>query len=103
MEQEVDNLVGLQVTDEAGYQAYRDGMAPILARIGGRFLLDVDVANVRLSHDDVSFNRLFVLRFPNMAALEAFFADSDYQRVRDEHFVRSVEELYLLGRYNVTS
>ncbi|MEM7606765.1 MAG: DUF1330 domain-containing protein [Myxococcota bacterium] len=96
----VERLVGLQVNDAAGYQSYRDGMMPILSRYGGRFVLDLDVARVRLAPDGASFNRLFVLRFPSAEVLDAFFSDPDYQRVRSEFFEPSVGNVSILRGWN---
>ncbi len=39
-------LVGLKVTNDEIYQAYRDAMTPILAKYGGHFCYDFKVAEV---------------------------------------------------------
>ena len=41
-----ERLVGLQVIDEAGYQAYRDAMTPLLHACGGSFGYDFRIAEV---------------------------------------------------------
>lgn len=83
-------VVALRVTDEAGYQRYRDGMTPILEEHGGYFRHDFRVAEVlRGERDDV--NRVFILSFPDADARTAFFANARYLKVRRELFEPSVE------------
>ena len=45
-------VVGWFVTDEAGYQRYRDGMMPILHAHGGAFGYDLRVSQVLRSRAD---------------------------------------------------
>ncbi len=68
-----ENLIGLKVTDESTYQAYREAMMPILTRYGGGFRIDLDVALVR-SPEGVEINRLFIIHFPDRKTQDAFFA-----------------------------
>jgi uncharacterized protein (DUF1330 family) len=98
---EIERLVGVDVVDEAQYQAYRDGMRPILEQYGGRFTVDVRVSEVLLAPDEGSFNRLFTIRFPSEDAMNAFFSDPAYVAVRDEFFVPSVRNTASLRKYAV--
>ena len=94
-----ESLVALEVTDDAGYQAYRDGMTPILEGYGGRFRWDFRVSEV-LHHDgEERVNRVFILSFPDAATKEAFFSDPDYLAVRAEHFDRSVTAVARIAEY----
>ena len=97
----IDRLVGLQVADEAGYAEYRRRMLPILASFGGSFVVDVRVGEVLLAPGGATFNRMFVLRFPDEAAMTAFFANPGYREVRAAHFEPSVSSSTPLGRYHV--
>lgn len=94
-----DRWVAVQVGDEAGYAAYREGMMPILERFGGCFVVDVRVEEVLRAPENASFNRLFLIRFQNQESMEAFFSDETYMAVRHEHFVPSVERVVSLGAY----
>ncbi len=92
-------LVALEITDEAGYQRYRDGMTPILESYGGRFRWDFRVAEV-LKHDgEKRVNRVFILSFPDASTKEAFFADPAYLAVRGEHFDQSVGAVARIAEY----
>lgn len=97
----IERLVGVRVSDEAGYADYRRGMTPILAEYGGRFVVDVRVSEVLLAPEDATFGRLFTLRFPDRASHDAFFADPRYLEVRRVHFEPSVEAVAALGTYEV--
>lgn len=97
----IDILVGLQVTDQAQYAQYRQHMLPLLEAHGGRFVLDVHVAEVLRAPEPKPINRLFTLRFPSLADYEAFFADPDYLAVRKRYFEPSVAAVQRLGRYQL--
>ena len=83
-------LVGLMVTDETTYATYRAQMTPLLTARGGSFGVDVRVAEVLQSPGSEPFNRLFTIRFPSLAAHDAFFADPEYLAVRKRYFDASV-------------
>lgn len=89
------------MTDESGYQAYRDGMLPILARYGGAFRYDFRVSEVLKADTAQPINRVFLLRFPDAAAKEAFFADPEYKKVRERFLVSSVSSVTTLAEYEI--
>ncbi len=83
-------LIGLNVTDDAVYDRYRENMKPILHRYGGDFRYDFRVGEVLKSETAEPINRLFLLVFPDQAARAAFFTDEEYVAVRTEFFDASV-------------
>lgn len=97
METPNEVLIGVHVIDEAGYATYRAEMAPLLEAHGGRFILDVRVAEILRAPSPTAFNRLFAIRFPSAQHRDAFFADPDYIAVRSRLFEPSVSELVRLG------
>ena len=97
-----ETLVGLHVTDDAGYARYRAAMTPILQRFGGWFRYDFEVARVLQPADGPPLNRVFIICFPDAQAKKAFFADPDYRQVRDEHFTASVGTTAILAEYTRT-
>ena len=92
-------LMGLEVTNAAGYARYRAGMTPILETFGGRFEHDFVVAEVLHSSAGKRINRVFVLSFPDADARARFFADPAYRRVRAEHFEPSVAQSSVLATF----
>ena len=97
----IEILVGLQVTDQAEYAKYRQHMLPLLEAHGGRFVVDVQVAEVLRAPEAKPINRLFTIRFPSLAQHDAFFADPDYLAVRQRYFEPSVAAVQRLGRYEL--
>ena len=94
-----ERLIGLQVTDDALYQQYRDAMSPILARYGGYFRYDFRIADVLKNEGGSPINRVFALDFPDKAKKEAFFADAEYLAVRDKFFKLSVGAVTTIAEY----
>ena len=72
--------VGLLVVDHEKYAQYRAEIAPLLAAAGGRFRYDFEVARTLKSEAEHDINRVFVLRFPDRASKESFFADPNTSR-----------------------
>lgn len=88
-------LFGLEVTDDAGYARYREAMAPVLARHGGRFGCDFVVARVLLGpHPRI--NRVFTMVFTDDGSRERFFADAEYRAVRTRWFEPAVGAVEVL-------
>ena len=95
----IDAFYGVNVVNEHLYAAYRAQMLPILAEFGGRFVVDVRVKEVLRSPVAQPFNRLFTIRFPSSAQLEAFFGDPRYLDVRARLFAPSTAGVTDLGRF----
>ena len=94
-----ERCVGLEVADEVLYRQYRDGMTPILERYGGAFRYDFVIAKTLKSETPAVINRLFVTAFKDKATHDAFFADAEYQKVREMFFKPSVRNSTVLATY----
>lgn len=92
-------LVGVNVVDEAGYQAYREGMTPILETYGGGFSNDFRVSEVLKAESGNPINRIFTIYFESQSASQAFFANEDYARVKQAHFENSVTVTTIIAGY----
>lgn len=97
----IELLVGVNVVDELMYTEYRARMTPLLELHGGAFAVDVRVAEVLRAPDGKAFNRLFTLRFPSVAQLDAFFGHPDYLAIRRRLFEPSVTDTIRFGKYQV--
>ena len=95
-------LVGLHVTDERTYAAYRARMGPILRGKGGFFRRDYRVSE-SLAEGDPAVNRVFVLSFPSKAVMDEFFGDPDYQAARSEFFDPSVAHADIIAAYEIAA
>lgn len=96
-------LVGLEVSNSDKYSDYRAAMKPILASYGGGFTYDFVVSEVLLSEVDVPMNRVFTIHFPNKAAADSFFSDSDYLKVKAQFFDASVSHTTIISSYEKES
>lgn len=92
-------LVGLQVLDDPGYDAYRAAMKPILANYHGQFRNDFKVSETRLSTGSELINRVFTISFPDQNHMDGFFSDPNYLAVRAEFFEPAVGGAYRLAMY----
>lgn len=84
-------VIAMNVTDPARYAQYRAGMTPVLSKYGGGFRYDLVVSQVLKSPTTHPITRVFALYFRDTAAMQAFFADPDYIRVRADHFTVSTD------------
>ncbi len=94
-----ERLVGLDVTDDDGYQKYRAAMSPLLAQHGGGFRYDFRIAEVLRSETNARMNRVFTIRFPDRDASEGFFSNPEYKKIRAEFFESSVGATTLIAEY----
>ena len=92
-------LVGVEVVDDDLYARYREGIAPILAEHGGSFRHDFLVSRTLKSDVAHDINRVFTLRFPDVARKEAFFSDPRYLAVRTAYFPKAVKGVSFLAAY----
>ena len=92
-------LLGLNVTDEVSYQAYREAMTPILQAHNGGFGYDFRIAEVLQSETDGPINRVFTIHFPDKQTMEKFFSNVDYMRVREKYFEPAVESTTRIAAY----
>ena len=67
-------LVGLHVTNDEMYQAYREKMTPVLVESGGGFGYDFRISEVLKRQTDNEINRVFTIYFPDKEAMQQFFS-----------------------------
>ncbi len=94
-----ENLVGLQVTDEEMYRAYRKAMRPILEEHGGGFAYDFRLADVLINQSGNPMNRVFTIYFPDEATAEQFFADRRYLEAKEKYFNKAVDCITIIAQY----
>lgn len=96
-----ETIVGLWVADQGQYARYRAEIAPLLEAAGGGFRYDFEVARTLKSEAGQDINRLFVLRFPDRAGKEQFFADPRYREIRARLFEKAVTGVVQIGELTV--
>jgi uncharacterized protein (DUF1330 family) len=93
-------IIGLEILDAELYRRYREQMTPLLHTYGGAFAYDFTVAEVLKSETPAPIQRVFVMRFPNAAAAERFFADPAYRAIRAELFEPAVGSITKIAEYD---
>ena len=68
------------ITDPVKFEEYRTKVGPIIARHGGRYISKGGSHQV-LEADNAVWRpeRVVIVEFPTMAALNAWYADAEYQ------------------------
>ncbi len=69
-------IVDLDVRDTARYEDYKRAVPALIAKHGGEYLVRGGAFEVL--EGDWQPSRLVLFRFPDRAAIRAFFADPDY-------------------------
>lgn len=92
-------LVSLNVSDQDKYTAYRQGMKPILHKLGGGFIYDFHVSETLKSPENKSYNRVFIISFPSEEISKEFFGNSEYQKIKEELFVPAVEYTNIIASF----
>ena len=95
----IERLVGLHVTDDDLYQKYRDGMFPILEEYSGGFGYDFKVSDVLKSEVEMPINRVFTIYFENKDAMNAFFSNEKYLKIKNKFFEPSVAAVTVISVY----
>ncbi len=97
----IETLMGLDVADNDGYQAYRDAMSPLLERSGGGVRYDFTIAKILRDSAGHEINRVFVIYFPDRQAQDRFFDDETYREIRGRLFETSVKDATIIGEWEV--
>ena len=73
-------IVEHQITDAAKFEEYRVKVGPIIARHGGRYITKGGSHRI-IEQDNAVWQpeRVVLIEFPSMAALDAWYDDPDYQ------------------------
>jgi uncharacterized protein (DUF1330 family) len=90
-------VVAMNVTDEASYRRYREGMLPILEGHGGGFRHDFVVSQVLKSEAPHPVTRVFVIYFRDRAESDAFFDNPAYKAIKAKHFDHAVDGFTVIG------
>lgn len=92
-------LFGVAITDQSMYAAYRTGIRPLLAMVGGAFRWDMEVSGVLKSEVQGDFNRVFVISFPDRSARDGFFENPQYLALRARLLIPAVEKITVIAEY----
>lgn len=66
------------ITDAAKFEEYRVAVGPLIAKHGGRYMTKGGTHRV-LENPNPPPDRIVIIEFPDMAAIDAWYADPAYQ------------------------
>lgn len=74
-------------------------MTPLLERLNGFFRYDFRVSEMLKSEADESYNRVFVISFPDQASKDQLFGDEQYLAIKAEFFEPAVSASGIIAAY----
>lgn len=92
-------LVGLKVINDDVYTDYRNAMMPILKTFGGGFRYDFKISEVLKKDTENEINRVFTIYFRDKNAMEAFFSNEEYLKIKKRFFETSVASTTIISEY----
>ena len=69
-------VADIEITDPAGFEKYRDGVASLVEQFGGRYLVRGGEHEVR--EGDWQPKRIVILEFPTMEKAKLFYDGPEY-------------------------
>ena len=89
-------IANIEVTDAKTFEDYRNQVAPIIARFGGRYLVRGG-ATVML--EGAAAKRLVVIEFPTLDAARAFYDSAEYAPVLALRLASAASDIVLVEGY----
>lgn len=96
-------LVGLNVLDDQMYQEYRKAIKPMISEYGGGFGYDFKVSEVLLPEASSDINRVFTIYFRDRKAMDEFFSNPEYIKIKAQYFQNSVGNSTVISSYEKTT
>lgn len=93
-------LVGAEISDQQGYQEYRDRMVVLLQAIGGKFEYDFHTVSSQMSGNGQNYNRIFVLSFPSEEVMKSYFSNEEYVSIKRKYFDNAVADIASIASWN---
>ena len=90
-------IAEIDIHDPAGFEAYRDAVAPMIAAHGGRYLVRGGLT-VALE-GDAPTTRIVVLEFPDTDSAQRFWSSDDYAPVAAIRHRSSHSRIYMIEGY----
>lgn len=92
-------MVGLEIKDNEIYAEYRLAMKPLLDKYNGGFRYDFHVSETLINSGENPINRVFAIYFGDKNQMNDFFSNSDYLKIKELFFEKSVSATTILSEY----
>ncbi len=90
-------IADIDVHDRPTFERYRQEVAPLVARFGGRYIVRGGELDVR--EGSFGFKRLIILEFPDMQSATAFYESPEYQPVMTLRLQSTASNVALIPGY----
>ena len=91
-------IANLEVTDPAKFEEYRQKVAPVIEKFGGRYL--VRGGELRRLEGNLPLSRLVILEFPSMDAAQKFYDSAEYAPILKIRLDSTRSDLVLAQGYS---
>jgi uncharacterized protein (DUF1330 family) len=91
-------IANIDVKDPAKFEEYRQQVAPLIKKFGGRYL--VRGGEVRRLEGNPPLNRLVVLEFPTVEAAQQFYDCAEYQPILKLRLASTRSDVVLAQGYS---
>jgi uncharacterized protein (DUF1330 family) len=91
-------IANIDVKDPAMFEKYRQQVAPLIDKFGGRYL--VRGGDVRHLEGDLPLNRLVILEFPTVEAAQHFYDSAEYQPILKLRLTSTRSDVVLAQGYS---
>ena len=88
-------IANIDVHDPETFAKYRDQVAPLIAKFGGRYLVRGGALE-QVEAGAASFKRVVILEFPSLAEVKRFYESADYAPVLELRLKSSKGEVALV-------
>jgi uncharacterized protein (DUF1330 family) len=91
-------IANIDVKDPAMFEKYRQEVAPLIKKFGGRYL--VRGGDVRHLEGNFPLNRLVILEFPTVESAQHFYDSAEYQPILKLRLASTRSDLVLAQGYS---
>ena len=87
-------FVNIEITDPAGFDAYRKAVSPTIAAHGGRYLTRGGATEVL--EGDWQPRRVVILEFPDLARIKAWYNSPEYRPLIEIRKKTSITDMVMV-------
>ncbi len=91
-------IANIDVKDPAKFEEYRQKVAPVIAKFGGRYL--VRGGEVRPLEGNLGLHRLVVLEFPTLEVAQRFYDSAEYRPLLELRSASTRSDVVLAQGYS---
>jgi uncharacterized protein (DUF1330 family) len=91
-------IANIQVKDPVKFDEYRQRVAPLIQKFGGRYL--IRGGEVHRLEGNPSFHRLVVLEFPTLDSARQFYDSAEYQPILKLRLDSTLSDTVLVQGYS---